>query len=57
MHGIVLQLLNVFFKVSSSGKMETFAAKTLILNLAWEHELVLYSLTTDRAKDMKTLMR
>jgi hypothetical protein len=37
--------------------METFAAKSLILNLAWEHALDIYSLTTDRARDMKTLMR
>ena len=44
-------------KVSSSGGMETFAAKSLILNLAWEHDLEIDSLTTDRAKDMKTLMR
>ena len=46
-----------FYKVSSSGKMETFCAKTLILNLAWEHSLEIHSITTDRAKDMKTLMR
>ena len=45
------------FQVSSSGKMETFCAKTLIINLAWEHELEIHSLTTDRAKDMKALMR
>ena len=44
-------------EVSSSSGMETFAAKSLILNLAWEHGLEIYSLTTDRAKDMKTLMR
>ena len=37
--------------------METLAAKTLVLNLAWEHSLEIHSLTTDRAKDMKTLMR
>ena len=37
--------------------METFAAKTLLLNLAYEHSLVIYSLTTDRARDMKTLIR
>ena len=45
------------FKVSSSSKMETYAAKSLILNLAWEHDLEIHSLTTDRAKDMKTMLR
>ena len=42
---------------TSSGQMEILAAKSLLLNLAWEHNLEIYSLTTDRAKDMKTLMR
>ena len=43
--------------MSSSGKMEVLAAKKLILNLAWEHGIVIHSLTTDRSKDLKTLMR
>lgn len=44
-------------KVSSSSKMEVFAAKTLLVNLAVEHELEIYSMTTDRSSDIKTLLK
>ena len=43
--------------VASSSKMETLAAKSLLLNLVSEHELIIDSFTTDRSSDMRTLMR
>ena len=57
MSNVIFNFILCLFKVSSSGKMEVFAAKTLLMNLAWEHQLVIYSVTTDRSKDMKILMR
>ena len=44
-------------QVSSSGKMEAFAAKTLLVNLAYEHGLEVNSLTTDRSSDIKVLLK
>ena len=37
--------------------MEQLAAKSLIVNLATEHGLVMDSITTDRSSDLKTMMR
>ena len=37
--------------------METLATKSLLLNLVFEHDLIIDSLTTDRSSDMKTMMR
>ena len=44
------------WKVSSSNKMEAFAAKTVLVNLVVEHDLEIYSMTTDRSSDMKVLL-
>ena len=44
-------------KVTSSSKMEPLAAKTLLVNLATEHKLVMDSVTTDRSSDLRTVMR
>ena len=46
-----------WIQVSSSSKMEVFAAKTLLLNLAWEHGLEIHTFTTDRSSDLKSLLR
>ena len=37
--------------------MEPMAAKSLVVNVAIEHGLVIDSLTTDRSTDMKSMMR
>ena len=47
----------ISLKVTSSSKMEPLAAKSLIVNLATEHGLVIDSITTDRSSDLKTMMR
>ena len=39
-----------------SSAMEPLAAKTLLLNLAWEHELPIHSITTDRSTSMRTMI-
>ena len=44
------------WKVSSSNKMEAFAVKTVLVNLVVEHDLEIYSMTTDRSSDMKVLL-
>ena len=36
--------------------MEPFATKSLLLNLAWDHKLVVESITTDRSTSMKTML-
>ena len=36
--------------------MEVFAAKSLLLNLAWEHGVVIDTFTTDRSSDLKVLL-
>lgn len=42
--------------VTSSSKMEPLAAKTLLVNLATEHGLVIDTITTDRSSDLKIMM-
>ena len=37
--------------------MEPLAAKTVIVNLANEHQLVMDSMTTDRSSDLRVMMR
>ena len=44
-------------QVTSSSKMEAFAAKSLLINLATEHDLIIHTLTTDRSSDMKALLK
>ena len=44
------------WKVSSSNRMEAFAAKSVLVNLVVEHDLEIYSMTTDRSSDMKVLL-
>ena len=41
---------------SSSSKLEPLAAKSIIVNLATEHGLVMDSITTDRSSDLKAMM-
>merc|ERR1719154_21500 len=43
-------------QVKSSAEMEPFCCKTLLLNLAWEHELKISSFTTDRSSSVKTVL-
>ena len=47
----------IVFQATSSCKMEPMAAKSLVVNVAIEHGLVIDSLTTDRSTDMKSMMR
>jgi hypothetical protein len=37
--------------------MEPFACKTLILHLAWDHELYIDTFTTDRSTSVKAMIR
>ena len=37
--------------------MEPFACKTLLLHLAWEHELQIDTFTTDRSTSIKAMIR
>ena len=50
-------LLKKYLKVKSSSEMEPFSAKTVLLNLAEEHDLKTTSLTTDRSSSVKTAVR
>merc|ERR1712179_153671 len=43
--------------VTSSSKMEALAAKSVILSLAAEHQLVMNSVTTDRSSDLRAMIR
>ena len=49
--------MNIVLQVTSSSKMEPLAAKTVIVNLATEHQLVMDSMTTDRSSDLRVMMR
>ena len=40
----------------SSSAMEPYAAKTLLLSLAWDHGLSIFSITTDRSSSMRTML-
>ena len=44
-------------QVTSSSKMESLAAKSVIVNLAVEHQLVMDSVTTDRSSDLRAMLR
>ena len=37
--------------------MEVYSCKTLIMNLAWEHKVVINTFTTDRSSSIKSLLR
>ena len=56
-HSLSSLLITNNVKVTSSSKMEPLAAKTLLVNLATEHKLVMDSVTTDRSSDLRTVMR
>ena len=42
--------------VSNSSDMEPYAAKTLLLSLAWDHDLIIDSITTDRSTSMRIML-
>ena len=52
----LFQFRNIYFQVKSSSAMEPFAAKSLLLNLVWDHEMPIHSITTDRSTSMRTML-
>ena len=50
------KLYTITNQVKSSAEMEPYAAKSLVLNLAWDHDLMMDSITTDRSTSMRTML-
>ena len=55
--GEILIEVTLLSQVKSSADMEPLAAKTLLLHLAWDHQLYIDSFTTDRSTSVKAMIR